>query len=302
MQTIFSHFINISYISDQISPFLPPFYAIIPTDNYICHVIQRHLHNSCRETRYILAKRVVLEERPTFKEELKKMSTLSFRELMWYIWQYYKYHVTAIVCIIALVVMIITAVVNAQKETLVSGIILNVSHYTPEDPDYFQNTYLQYLGKSEKDSGLDLRTDLSINTEDNSADLMSAYTLQVFSTLLSGNMEDFVICDADTIAYIQQISGGVLADLSQALTQETFDRMVEEDRLYESDSPVYHEDGSITLDGEPFPAAIDISDSHLCRGLGIPEDNTVYICFLSNSPTPEHFEELITYLFDYTAE
>lgn len=249
-----------------------------------------------------MAKKVVLEERPTFKEELKKMSTLSFREFMWYIWQYYKYHIAAIVCIIALAVMIITAIVNSQKETLVSGIILNVSHYTPEDPDYFPNTYRQYLGKSAEDSVLDLRTDLSISTEDNTGDLISAYTLQVFSTLLSGNTEDFVICDADSIGYIQQISGGVLADLSQALTQETFDRMVEEDRIYESDNTIYHEDGSMTLDGESFPAAIDISDSHLCRGLGIPEDNTVYICFLSNSPTPEHFEELITYLFDYTAE
>lgn len=249
-----------------------------------------------------MAKKVVLEERPTLKEELKKMSELSPSQLMWYIWQYYKFHIAAVICIIALAVMIAMAVINAQKEVLVSGIVLNVSHYSPEDPQYLQNTYMQFAGKDESDALLDVRTDLSIEMEEGESDLISAYSLQVFNTLLSGNTQDFVICNADTIDYVQTVSGGVLADMSAVLSTETYSRMEEEDRLYEVNSIIYHEDGSTSTGEDTFPVAIDISDSHLCRGLGIPEEDTIYLCFLSNSPTPEHFEEIITYLFDFEAK
>ncbi len=249
-----------------------------------------------------MAKRLSLEERPTLKEELKKMSELSPSQLIWYIWQYYKFHIAAACFAIALIIMIAMAAINAGKEVLVSGIVLNVSHYTPEDSEYLQNTYMQFAGKEPGEAQLDVRTDLSIEMEEGTSDLISAYSLQVLNTLLSGNSQDFVICDADTIDYVQKVSGGVLADLSAVLSAETYSRMEEEDRLHEINSMIYHEDGSVSTGEDTFPVAIDISDSHLCRGLGIPEENTIYISFLSNSPAPEHFEEIITYLFDYQAE
>ncbi len=249
--------------------------------------------------RFILRNKVVLEKRPTPKEELKKMSELSPSQLIWYIWQYYKFHIAAIICVIGLVIMIAMAVINARKEVLVSGIVLNVSHYSPENPRYLQDTYLQFAGKTEKEANLDVRTDLSIEMEEGKSDLISAYSLQVFTTLLSGNTQDFIICNPDTIDYVQKVSGGVLADMSKVLSAETYSRMEEEDRLYEVPQMIFHDDGTASLGEETFPVAIDISDSHLCRGLGIPEENTIYLCFLSNSPTPEHFEEIITYLFDF---
>lgn len=251
------------------------------------------------KVRSVLAKKLVLEERPTLKEELKKMSRLSFSELLWYIWQYYKFHIAVVIGVIALVVMIALAALNARKETLVSGIVLNISHYTPENPNYFQDTYFEYMDTDEKESVLDLRTDLTIQFEDNSGDLLSAYSRQVFTTLLSGNTEDFVICGEETIAYIQS-STGVIADLSEILSEQTYARLQEEGLIIETNSLEYHEDGTMSLGEDTFPAAVNISDSHLCRGLGIPEDINTYICFLSNSPTPEHFEEIITYLFDFT--
>ena len=241
-------------------------------------------------------KKVVLEERPTWKEELQKIKPLSFSDRLWYIWQYYKFHIAVCMGIIALICMLVTVITNAQKETVLSGIILNVEH-NPVNASYLEDSYLDYLGESPKHAVVSLRTDMTIDVSGESGDLQSSYNLQILSALLSAGTEDFLLCTADTIFYVQQISGGIIADLSQVLSEDTFQTFENEGLILESNQFVYLEDGSIAITEDLFPAAIDISGTHFIEGYGIAENTPVYLCFLQNSPTPEHFATMVDYLF-----
>lgn len=155
-----------------------------------------------------MAKKVVLEERPTWKEELQKIKPLSFSDRLWYIWQYYKFHIAVCMGIIALICMLVTVITNAQKETVLSGIILNVEH-NPVNASYLEDSYLDYLGESPKHAVVSLRTDMTIDVSGESGDLQSSYNLQILSALLAQKifccvlLTPFFMCSKSAAASLQ---------------------------------------------------------------------------------------------------
>ena len=248
-----------------------------------------------------MAKKTVLEQRPGLKEEWQKLKQLSGSERIWYIWQYYKFHLAVLLAAVFLVCMLLPVIRNLGKETVLSGVILNV-HHDPVGESYLQDTYLAYIGASEKEAIVSLRTDMSLDVSGESSDLQSGYNMQALAALLSTGTEDFLLCSKETIPYIQQMSGGIFADLSQVLPQTLYDSLQEAGLLLETNVITYSETEGPRLTQDLFPAAIDVSHTHFKEGFGIADDTEVYLCFLKNSPAPEHFITMTSYLFPQFTE
>lgn len=247
-----------------------------------------------------MRKKVVLEERPTFKEEITKMRKMPASELAWYIWSYYKFHIAVIIGVAFLVFSLIGVAINAGKETVLSGLLLNVTHEEMTG-DYLQDTYLDYLDLTKKQAMINVRSDVTINTEGDGG-LLTAYNMQLLQALILAGTEDFMICSPEAMNYIQKVSGGIIADLSTALPAETYERFEERGLIRELEYLRFGENGSVEHSGNFFAGAIDITDTPLSRGIHAAEGTEVYLCFFHNSPTPEHFEPMANYVLDYIPE
>ena len=82
---------------------------------------------------------------PSFKELMEDLKPMTFREKVDHLWTYYKEYLFLAVLAVILATGLITAAINANRETLVLGIVAN-SPMSQEGKEYLEKGYAEKIG------------------------------------------------------------------------------------------------------------------------------------------------------------
>lgn len=194
------------------------------------------------------------------KEDLKGMSK---RQKLGYFHDYYLVGLLVIIAVIVFIVYFVyTMVINPSKE------ILTISCLTGayvEDTGSLGEAVKQYLGdEREKDY-------VGVSYYDVSDPQMN----MAYTTIAGAGQVDIIICSYEEFQH--QASLGMLADLSEILPPETYERLA--DRMYTGQIVERDVDGVILSVGEELPYGIDITDSPIRQQYILGADKIVLSLF-----------------------
>lgn len=197
---------------------------------------------------------------------------MTWKQRIDHIWTYYKEHMFFAALILVVIIAIIGTVINAGKEVLVHGMMVNIS-ITQEGYNYLDQDYFKDLEGNKYTESVQLSYANFSSLED------ATYAEENYSAamklvgLVSGGHLDYIILDQFGMEFY--IAQEVYLDLREFFTPEEITEL--EDRL------VYaQEEGK----EERVPIAVDISD------LGFVKDNIgteekTYFALGGNSPDLE---------------
>lgn len=222
------------------------------------------------------------EEPVTLKGEIKKLKDLHGKERIAYLWDYYHIPALVTIAIIIIAVSLVQSIRN-QPNYCFGGALLNISFADYFSDSSYLDSYLDYAGIDSSKYSLNIKTGLYL-----SDDASSNYdTYMALAALVSASDIDFIICDENAIEYLA--TTGYAGDLESMLSSDTFAK-------YENlmlTSTIGSDENAVPN----RPAAIQITDSHLTKGMNITNEN-YYIVFVPNAPHPELFSTFLDYLLE----
>lgn len=247
------------------------------------------------------------------REELKKLSGLSWGERLGYIWDYYKPLMAAVLVVIFLVSMGLEIYHNAQMEQLMNAYFIN-SNNVYVDSEAMTSEFTEYIGGLEDKQEINIDTTLSIENELNQYSTASQTKI---TALASANALDILVMDEDT--FNQYYAQGFFADLGSVLSEEQLEEwadlliyrepVTEDDDPYEelaqelsseTDSDKGREEQE-NLDADPdsetaIAAAIDLTDSPALQKYEVYTDKKVYGGIFVQSEYKELFGQFFEFL------
>lgn len=183
---------------------------------------------------------------PTFQELKADLKTMTFPQKLDHLWTYYKYHLLIALVVVIFLSAIVTGMVNASKDVLVSGMLVNVS-MDQKGFYYLSEGYAEVL-EAKDDQVVELT---STNFEDleTSDDVELNYNAaQVLIARVSGALLDYAIIDQMSFEFY--LTQDVYLDLRQLFSQEELQQLADADMLAYA---------QIAETGERWPVALKIS-------------------------------------------
>lgn len=249
------------------------------------------------------------------REELKKLSGLSWGERLGYIWDYYKPLMAAILLIIFLVSMGVEIYQNLQKEQLLDVYFVN-SNNLFVDSEAMTSEFTEYIGGLEKNQEINIDTTLSL--EEGNLNQFSTASQTKITALASSKAIDVLVMDEET--FDKYYAEGFFADLGALLSEEQLEAWsdlliyrepVTEEEPYEQlelssetelstgDEKGVQEQKS--LDAQPesdtgVVAAIDLTDAPALQKYEVYSDKKVYGGIFVNSEYRELFGQFFEFL------
>ncbi len=212
---------------------------------------------------------------PSFLDGCKKLladlKPMTWRQRVDHIWSYYKPHMVVALVILVAVVGTISMAFNAGKETLVSGIMVNIS-ITPEGRNYLEKDYFADLGGNKNTQEIDLYY-ADFSALENAVYEEEQYSAsQVLVGLVTGAKLDYMLLDQFAMEfYIRQ---DVYFDLRDFFTEE---------ELAELDAGKYviyaMEEGT----NDRIPIAVDISRLEFVKE-NISAEEKTFFAISGNTP------------------
>lgn len=256
------------------------------------------------------------------REELRKLSELTWGQRLGYIWDYYKPLMAAVLVVIFLVCMGVTMYRNSQIEHLLNVYLIN-SNYLEIDTDAMTAEFADQIG------GLKAKQEILIDpTLQLSAESQSQYDVanQVKSVaLLSAGDMDVVLMDEEVFENYQK--QGYLMNLEEILTEEQMevwkelkvyrevpseeetdlfagldseteaDAAVQTDSETEMNSAVQTDsETELDPDAEIMLAALDVTQSQVLQKYGAYSDTKVYAGVIINASHPDLCDDFLEYL------
>lgn len=153
--------------------------------------------------------------REIIREELKKMSGMTWGQRLGYIWDYYKPLMVAILVIIACISIGVTIYQNKQINHIVQVYMTNCNNLEM-DSDQIAADFGEYIGGLEKHDEVNVDTSLFLDQEDMSEAAMAGQ-MKMMALSAAGDM-DLVLFDEEN--YERYCEGGALENLEELLTEE----------------------------------------------------------------------------------
>lgn len=236
------------------------------------------------------------------REELKKLSALSWGERVGYIWDYYKPLMAAILVIIFFISLGVEIYRNLQKDYLLNAYFVN-SNTVLSDYETMTSDFEEYIGGLEKNQVINIDTTLTISED---LDQYSTASQTKLTAIASTGDLDIIVMDAET--FDRYYKEGFFADLSEVLTEEQMEQWEErlifrepaadlkEESSEETEAAVQEAAYSSEQQSEAVPAAIDISDLDILEQYNIYTDEEVYAGVFSRISHPEMIRSFFDFL------
>lgn len=205
------------------------------------------------------------------REELKKLSGLTWGQRLGYIWDYYKPLMVAILVIIAVISIGVSAYRNLQINHIFQAYLINCNSYET-DADQIIAEFAEYIGGIGKDDEITIDTSMTYDPDDATEYGMASQMKLV--TLGAAGEIDVLIGDEPLLDHYME-SGG-LQDLTDILSEEQLAAW--EDDLVEGTDP---EEGTTGI------YALKLTESPvLARYAAYPEGSDCYaMLFVSGKHT-----------------
>lgn len=222
---------------------------------------------------------------PTFSELKEDLKTMTFREKVDHLWTYYKEYVFLLLLVAVLTVGLTVSAVNANKETLVLGILANVS-MSGEGKEYLESGYFEKIGGKEGQQVLLHATNFqSLEDPTSAEDNYNAASLLI--ARVSAGQLDYAIIDELAMEFY--VTQAVFLDLRDFFTEEELAELAEKDLL------VYATEGDVDENGDlipgtgdiegRFPVALKLKELPFCQDTMYGED--VFFVIGGNDPDKE---------------
>lgn len=178
----------------------------------------------------------------------KDIKPMTWKQRLEYLWMYYKEYTFLAFMGLMAVVLAVTIVVNQAKNTLVSGMVINLS-VDPMGMSYMKEEYQNEIAPGDKWNVVELDYTSFGDMEDLEFGDASYYASQVLLARVSGQMLDYIIMDKFAMEYY--ITQEVYLDLREFFTEEELAQLEAEKKVIWA-----MQEG----DTERWPIAIKITD------------------------------------------
>lgn len=213
------------------------------------------------------------------REELGKLSKLTWGQRLTYIWDYYKPLFAAIIGIIAVISIGVTIYQNKQLNHLLNIYFINCNSIEVNSEDV-TNGFAEALGGIGEKDVIQLDTTMAFTGSDSQYEMANQMKMMALS---SAAEMDLVVVDEEK--YLELEEQSFFADLSQILTEEQLtgwaDLLVEGTAL---------EDGTVPITG------IDLTDSPVLQEINAYPGLKVYGAVVVSSVRTELCDDFFTYL------
>lgn len=154
---------------------------------------------------------------PSFKELKEDLKPMTFWQKADHLWTYYKGYLIGFLVVVFLISMTTSAIINANKKIVVSGMVVNV-RMTQEGYDYLTKDYFELLGCEEgKEVVQLLATEFASLADPTSGEDHSYAAQKLILQVTSGDM-DYAIVDRMALDFYANQE--VFSDLRQVFPPE----------------------------------------------------------------------------------
>lgn len=215
---------------------------------------------------------------PSFLDGCKKLladlKPMTWRQRVDHIWSYYKPHMVVGLVILVAIIGVISMAFSAGKETLVSGIMVNIS-ITPEGRNYLERDYFEDLGGNKGSQEISLFSADFSSLENGTYQEDQYSASQVLVGLVTGAKLDYMLLDQFGMEfYIRQ---DVYFDLREFFTEEEIADLDGNKRL------IYAMEEGTT---DRVPIAVDISEAPFVKE-HISDEEKTFFAISGNTPDLE---------------
>ncbi len=152
------------------------------------------------------------------RDELKKLSSLTWRQRLGYIWDYYKPLMAAVVIVILVLSVVATAVHNMSLNRIFSAYLVNCNSYET-DSDLISGEFAEYIGGIGSNDQITVDATLGFS-QDEVSEYSMAGQMKLTALLAAGEV-DLMILDED--AYQGYFGSDVFQELSAVVDEEQLD-------------------------------------------------------------------------------
>ncbi len=199
---------------------------------------------------------------------------MNWKQRLEYLWMYYKEY--AFLCFMALmaVVLLVTITVNRAKNTLVSGMMINIS-IDPIGMNYMKEEYQNDIAPGDKWNVVELDYTNFGDMEDLEFGEQSYYASQILLARVSGQMLDYILLDKFGFEYYA--SQEVYLDLREVFTEAELSALDAEGKV------IYVMEEGTT---ERVPVSIIITDTQYVKD-NMHMEGDVYFALSGSTTRPE---------------
>lgn len=214
---------------------------------------------------------------------INDMKPMTGRQRVEHLWMYYKEYLLCLFIVISLISMIATVMIHRSKETLVSGMMVNIA-IDQEGYDYLSVDYLARLGGVEGKQVAELDYTKFGDPFDPADGQESYYASLILISRVSGAMLDYMILDKFAMEYY--ITQDVYMDLRDMFTAEELAQLEENHQLIYA-----QEEGS----EDRQPIAVVITDTAFVKD-NVQSEGDIYFALSGSSPRPEMCRDAWEYI------
>ena len=202
---------------------------------------------------------------PTFSELMEDLKPMTFPEKVDHLWTYYKEYLLLVVLVVVLTVGMVISTINANKETLVLGILANVS-MSAEGKQYMEEGYFEKIGGQKGQQVLLHATNFqSLEDPTSAEDNYNAASL-IMARVSAGQMDYAIV---DELAMQFYVTQAVFMDLREFFTEEELAQLAEKDMILYATEGDVDENGDLIpgtgdIEGR-FPVAVKLKDTAFCQ-------------------------------------
>ena len=219
---------------------------------------------------------------PTFRELMDDMKPMTFWEKVDHLWTYYKEYVFIAMVLGLLVAAGISGYINANKEYLFKGMMVNIS-MSQEGYRYVSEDLLEKLGDGDPNQTvmMDYTNFLDLADPTNGEDNYNASLLLI--ARVSGGLLDCALLDQ--MAFEFYLTQEAYGDWSTFFTQEELEALGDKVIYAMASEEEVDEAGNVT-EAVRWPAAIEISHLPFFKEHA-PNNEKIYLVLSGNQPNHE---------------
>lgn len=210
------------------------------------------------------------------------MKPMTFKQKVEHLWMYYKEYLWVAGLVFVALCLTVTILVNQTKNTLVSGMMVNIT-IRQEGYNYLSTDYQEQLGGGKSDVvELDYTTFSDMQNVSNGED--SYYSAMILTARVSGGLLDYMILDKFAMEYY--ITQEVYMDLRNFFTEAELEQLAAEDRV------IYAQQEGME---DRWPIAVDISEIGFVTD-NVTSEGPIYFCLSGNTQRPEMCRDAWEYI------
>lgn len=214
-----------------------------------------------------------------FNNELKKLSTMKFKDKADYIWEYYKFWIIGFVVLAVLAYNVVAAHIENSKETLINITMINSDLVSAGETTLLED-FADYMNVDLDDRKAII--DVSMRMTPEMDDEFSLNCSAKIFAQFAANTIDVTIMDKAMLSFYDKIDA--FSKLDELVSPEFYEK---------------HKDSFVTgvdSEGNEYICAIDISDSEIFKRSNA-YSGKAYLSIISNSLYSDNSVAFLEYLY-----